>query len=107
MYGEMSGRTYSTENNAFDRGWFGTGALPTYWGLANGPNSFWYQFSSNHTGVVQFAFADGSVHALRTGSTATSPGVGTGGVPSSDWIVYQQMAGMQDGTIYNLSQLSQ
>jgi hypothetical protein len=104
LYGETTGRTFGSENNAFDRGWFGTGCLPTYWGLANGPNSLWYQFSSNHTGIVQFAYADGSVHGLRVGSTAISPGAG-GGTPSTDWIVYQQMAGYKDGTTVNVSQI--
>ena len=40
--------------------------MPTGYGL---PNPYqWYTFGSQHTGgIVQFAFADGSVHAISTG----------------------------------------
>lgn len=91
LYGESSGRVYGSEPNAYDKGWFGAGAMPVVWGLANGPGALWYQFSSNHSGIVQFALADGSVRAISVGSTATSG--------SSDWQVFLQMAGYQDGGV--------
>jgi hypothetical protein len=43
-----------------------TRGLPEVIGSADGG---WYTFSSRHTGVVQFCFGDGSVHALRKGTT--------------------------------------
>jgi prepilin-type N-terminal cleavage/methylation domain-containing protein/prepilin-type processing-associated H-X9-DG protein len=110
LFGEVIGRVgpnYPTDTNAFDHGWFGGSALPTYWGLVNGINANFYQFSSAHTGVVQFAFADGSVRPLKVGSTTTTPGVGAGGVPSSDWIVLQQLAGYHDGSVIPSNSLSQ
>jgi prepilin-type N-terminal cleavage/methylation domain-containing protein len=73
----------------FDYGWVGGGSLFTYLGLATGPDARDYQFSSNHTGVVQFAFGDGSVRGLRPGQTAT--------VASNDWYLLQQLAGFKDG----------
>ena len=42
------------------------------WTLLNDPDSNPYLFFSPHAGVVQFAFADASVHPLSTG---TAPGV--------------------------------
>ena len=34
------------------------------YGLSNTATQNWYQFESFHTGVIQFALADGSVRAL-------------------------------------------
>jgi prepilin-type N-terminal cleavage/methylation domain-containing protein/prepilin-type processing-associated H-X9-DG protein len=89
---------------ANDKGWFGVSALGTVMGLANGQfvaDSL--QFSSNHTGIVNFAFADGSVHSLRVGSTAWNPLSGT--TPNSDWYILQDLAGYQDGTLADFTQI--
>jgi prepilin-type N-terminal cleavage/methylation domain-containing protein/prepilin-type processing-associated H-X9-DG protein len=47
--------------------WMGCGQAPTAWGTPTGTDSGWWHFSSKHPGVVQFCFADGSVHAIRKG----------------------------------------
>ena len=75
-------------------------------GLGLGPMSEWRQFSSSHTGIVQFAYADGSVHALRQGATMQLFEDPVTGPPSSDWLVLQQLAGMADATVVDLSILS-
>jgi prepilin-type processing-associated H-X9-DG protein len=68
--------------------WAGAGTLPTAWGLENSPPSAslglwaWYMFSSMHTGVVNFVFADGSVRGLKTGI---------------DWNTYIYLSGYKDG----------
>jgi prepilin-type N-terminal cleavage/methylation domain-containing protein/prepilin-type processing-associated H-X9-DG protein len=78
--------------------WFGSGSMPTAWGLAptRGPNKNdvdWYMFSSRHTGgMVQFAFADGSVRPIS--------------IASSYW-PYIYASGMQDGFVVDFSQLGQ
>ncbi|MBN2473614.1 MAG: DUF1559 domain-containing protein [Pirellulales bacterium] len=59
--------------------WMGCGALPTGWGLGGGE---YYRFSSRHPGVVQFAFADGSVHAISV---------------KIPFPVYRDLSGMADG----------
>ena len=41
--------------------WIGCGDLPTAWGLGGRE---WYRFSSQHSGLVNFCYADGSVHAV-------------------------------------------
>jgi prepilin-type N-terminal cleavage/methylation domain-containing protein len=103
MYGESSGRQWSTVRNAFTKCWFGVGALSTFYGLnpaavgagtptattVSGRDALAISFSSPHPGIVQFCFCDGSVRTLKAGSTAQ--------VNSSDWFVLQQLAGVQDG----------
>jgi prepilin-type N-terminal cleavage/methylation domain-containing protein/prepilin-type processing-associated H-X9-DG protein len=83
--------------------WMGCGALGTKFGMFSSPtssNPTWSTFSSLHAGgIVQFAFADGSVRPLRPGATAQR-------VPaSSDWYVLQRMAGMADGEVYDIAVL--
>ena len=40
------------------------GGFPAAWGLNNTATQNWYQFESFHTGIVQFAMADGAVRAI-------------------------------------------
>jgi hypothetical protein len=54
----------------FRLSWMGAGSMPSAWGLAN-TTSGWYQFSSNHTAVVQFGFCDGSVRSIVKGAPFT------------------------------------
>jgi prepilin-type processing-associated H-X9-DG protein len=70
----------------FHLSWLGASGMPTAWGL---PTSFatsgWYQFSSKHTGgIVNFAFGDGSVKALR---------------PSITNATYRALSGRADGYV--------
>jgi len=91
LFGEQSGIATSATDPTprFEYGWVGGGSLFTYTGLQTGPSARDYQFSSNHSGVVQFAFGDGSVRVLRPGQTATAG--------SNDWYLLQQLAGFKDG----------
>ncbi len=70
--------------------WFGAGSMPTAWGLTNSPD--WYNFSSAHTNIVQFVFADGSVRPITIGA---------------DYSNYVFASGMQDGTVINWSAIGQ
>jgi prepilin-type N-terminal cleavage/methylation domain-containing protein/prepilin-type processing-associated H-X9-DG protein len=77
--------------------WFGAGSMPTAWGLQPGPprntNPDWLGFSSAHTGgIIQFAFADGSVRPITT---------------AADYNMYQYAAGMAEGVPVDFSQLGQ
>jgi len=60
-------------NNGNPRDWFpcwaGMGSEVTAWGLtpiAGAPDEF-LNFSAKHNGVINFAFADGSVHSINAG----------------------------------------
>jgi prepilin-type N-terminal cleavage/methylation domain-containing protein/prepilin-type processing-associated H-X9-DG protein len=74
--------------------WMGSGAMVSSYGIAPGapcpgnyPGAF--NFSSRHTGVVNFAFGDGSVHAIQT---------------SVNPKVFFALASMADGTVIDASQ---
>jgi hypothetical protein len=90
----------------YDLSWMGVGAMYTRRGLGQGKDSEWRQFSSFHSGVVQFAQGDGSVKALRVGSTKNVPDTTTGAGGSSDWYILQAMAGKADGVVFDSSSLS-
>jgi prepilin-type processing-associated H-X9-DG protein len=72
--------------------------MPTAWGLAptygaSGRDTEWWQFSSAHSGgIVQFAFADGSVRPITTSA-------------NNNMFIYA--SGMSDGFVVDVSQLGQ
>ena len=107
-----NGTTTVVSQRDFIWSWVGTGALPTKFGMgpnagANPGNSGanlpggWNYFSSGHTGIINFAFGDGSIRSLRLGSSAVRNPAPTGG----DWYVFQAMGGKSDGENYNAAQL--
>jgi len=98
-------QTDSTDNE-YDNGWVGSGILYTRRGLGQGKDSEWRQFSSYHTGLVQFSFGDGSVRSLRAGSTRDIPNTASGVGGSSDWYVLQALAGANDGMTPDMSALT-
>jgi prepilin-type processing-associated H-X9-DG protein len=53
--------------------WISAGSFPTFSGVPNGPDRWFGEWSSNHTGVVQFAYCDGSVRGIRSPCTGTTP----------------------------------
>jgi type II secretory pathway pseudopilin PulG len=105
MFGEgLGGASPGTRDFAWT--WMGSGSMATFRGLCNGPAGSatainWATFSSNHTGIVNFCFGDGSVRGIRHGgSCARSAATGaTGSTPSADWWAFQALAGMNDGDL--------
>lgn len=112
MFGECLGGPNPPPSGSPQYGfsWFGMGSLPTLCGL---PVQYpvYYQFSSKHTGVVNFCYADGSVRGLKVASSEWDPltGAASGSTtpdkppPSNDWFVFQQLAGMRDGSTLDTS----
>jgi prepilin-type N-terminal cleavage/methylation domain-containing protein/prepilin-type processing-associated H-X9-DG protein len=99
MIGEQSGTTTAAGVVRFDFNFVGGGCLGTAFGLATtGNNARYVQFSSAHSGVVQFAFGDGSVRGIRPGNTATAY--------SPDWLLLQQLAGWKDGGSADVSPIA-
>jgi prepilin-type N-terminal cleavage/methylation domain-containing protein len=97
-FGEIIGGT----NNPGTQGprdyvasWAGAGALPTAWGPLD--PSQWYAFGSNHTGVVQFSYCDGSVRSIKKISATDWY--------TSRWYANQYSAGAADGGVIDDSQL--
>jgi prepilin-type N-terminal cleavage/methylation domain-containing protein len=63
----------ATGNRRYSSSWMG-GAMISAAGLFTDYSPpAWYQFSSKHAGVVQFAMADGSAHAFRKLTSADDP----------------------------------
>jgi prepilin-type N-terminal cleavage/methylation domain-containing protein len=108
MFGEATGGFITgTETMKFQ--WLAGACLMTKFGIAQrtkmpagqvGAN--YNFFKSGHTGLVQFAFGDGSVRSVRPGSTTQRNPTSVG----SDWYVLQAMSGMADGQVYDVSRLS-
>jgi prepilin-type N-terminal cleavage/methylation domain-containing protein/prepilin-type processing-associated H-X9-DG protein len=67
--------------------WIGAGGMPVAYGFQP---AGWYTFSSNHTGVINFAFADGSVRGLSKSAVTRT---------------VRSAAGWQDGEVYDPSQI--
>jgi len=85
--------------NCFEWGWVGDGSLWTHHGMGVGVDAFYRQFSAAHSGIVQFAFGDGSVRALRPGATGTTF--------TNDWYLYMRLAGYKDGETGDFTSISQ
>jgi prepilin-type N-terminal cleavage/methylation domain-containing protein/prepilin-type processing-associated H-X9-DG protein len=84
LYGETLAGT-AIQPRDFRMTWMGAGDMPTAWGLTSNPD--WYNFGSKHPGnIVNFVFADGSVHGLNV---------------SISYDTFQSMAGMADGTVFD------
>jgi prepilin-type processing-associated H-X9-DG protein len=81
LFGEEYGDPYGDEYS-FGYSWMGCGGMDTEAGLTDGK---WYAFGSKHPGIVNFCYADGSVHQLQK---EISPDVlnALGGMADSDAI---------------------
>ena len=91
--------------------WMWGGSCPTWSGLKrDGPDTGNTQFHSNHPGIVQFSFADGSVRSIRKGTSWIDhdnwdlANLWPGQFPA-DWWAFQQLAGFRDGGAPDTSSL--
>ncbi len=85
--------------------WMGVGTVGTLRGLTGPDNSSWSQFSSRHTAVVHFAYADGSVHPLQRSVDSKAYSSNQPQPPSyqafAAWWALAEMAGYQDNLTPN------
>lgn len=58
----------ATAGPDFQHSWMASGYMPDAWGYSTAApyDGNWYQFGSQHTGIVQYALADGSCRAIST-----------------------------------------
>jgi prepilin-type N-terminal cleavage/methylation domain-containing protein len=77
--------------------WMGAGGFPTYWSIAN--PIYRFSFNSLHTGITNFAYADGSVHALTSGTPQPASGADIANRVDQPWDTLQSLAGRADGTV--------
>jgi prepilin-type N-terminal cleavage/methylation domain-containing protein len=115
MFGEVLGEMGDVSPGSVDLGlsWAGYGCQGTWRGFSGPSTSSWSNFGSNHTAVVHYCFADGSVHGLNKivdlSAWSSVRLLGTPiPLPSSGfatWYVLQQMAGFQDTQVVNTSLL--
>jgi prepilin-type N-terminal cleavage/methylation domain-containing protein len=91
--------------------WMGACTQNTVYGLG-GPNTFYFgQFSSAHTAVVNFVYADGSVHGLIRqdfmvawrANRPSAVALVTSGSLDQTWYTLQLMGGEHDGQSPNKS----
>jgi len=93
MFGETVGDTTTGTRN-YSHTWIASGSMPTAWGIdrtGTGGVSTWYTFSSQHTGMINFAMCDGSVRSLST-SISNS--------------IFFSLGGATDGTTFDSSVLN-
>ncbi len=87
--------------------WMGTGVLPSYWDCQT--PATWFTFGSNHPGVVNFAFCDGSVRAMpkvaATDKSSIPPPDPPAAANTPRWTAFQLLAGMTDNTAADLKEL--
>lgn len=115
LFGEGIGQV-TAGNRSLAWSWIGFGATGTAVGFQDSLNASRSTFGSRHGAVVNFCFADGSVHSLRREGTwwpvsanATAMGIPVGNwplpAPGSPWYVLQQLAGMRDNCTPDISVL--
>lgn len=108
MYGESLGDTI-IPTRGYCNLWIDSATLTTVYGIGraniNGGSTIggsnWYNFGARHAAGAQFAFGDASVRTVRYGTTCQQPPSATAAITAvwltSDWGVFQQLAGTRDG----------
>jgi len=99
LFGETISDAQSGVRN-YAQAWIGSGVKPTYWNIP--AQAIWLNFSSKHTGVVQFGMGDGSVQRLRT----LAQSVNSQADFSNAWFNLQRVAGQNDGEVIDYSVIS-
>jgi prepilin-type N-terminal cleavage/methylation domain-containing protein/prepilin-type processing-associated H-X9-DG protein len=112
-FGEsLAGTDYGARD--FFSSWMGASTMCAAYGVPSGgvpeftpsgaynPQSVnWWNWSSRHTGVVQFGFADGSVHGITKGIAQPQGN----DPPSTNYTIFVNLSGMSDGSVVDASAL--
>jgi prepilin-type processing-associated H-X9-DG protein len=101
MLGEALGGKFPGLPRDYAHSWFASSAWPVAFGMpeANTSASAYLRWGSNHTGVSNFCYVDGSVRPVRKGE---SPSAAIG-----SWTYrFRQLAGYRDGRVDTVSELT-
>jgi len=101
MMAEVSGRSAGgTDNNQYANSWVASCCVSSSYGTQTGnPAALVVQMSSNHTGIVNACFGDGSVRAIKGN-------IPRGAFTDPTWLVLQALAGVSDGTTADVSSVT-
>jgi prepilin-type N-terminal cleavage/methylation domain-containing protein/prepilin-type processing-associated H-X9-DG protein len=77
--------------------WMGATGFPTYFSMPEAVSLGSY--ASKHTGIVNFAYADGSVHAIRRGFSAPATGADILNRVNASWDTLQSLGGKGEGDV--------
>jgi prepilin-type N-terminal cleavage/methylation domain-containing protein/prepilin-type processing-associated H-X9-DG protein len=106
LFGEALGGP-ETGAPTYNLTWMGAGVLPSYWDCQT--PSAWYTFGSNHPGVVNFAFCDGSVRSISKvaakDKSSIPPPYPSAALGSPRWNAFQCLAGIADNSFPDFSLL--
>jgi prepilin-type N-terminal cleavage/methylation domain-containing protein len=86
--------------------WMGASGFPTYYSMNNGSNTNTntaFALSSMHTGIVNAAFGDGSVHAITNNNPPVASATDVSGTTNMSWRALQGLAGKADGDVVDTS----
>jgi len=111
---EVLGGKRNGQTRDFVSSWIGSGGLTGYWGPTKDPNSQWFCYNSNHEGIVQVGFCDGSVRSIAKiiGQPGYPYGDGPGSIAGGNsgtprWQADQAALGMNDNTVVDFTALGQ
>jgi len=96
---EVLGGIRVGQSREFLASWMGSGGFCAYWGPISDPQSQWYTYNSNHQGIVQIGFCDGSVRSI-----AKVPSADAG---SARWYANIYASGMNDASVVDFTALGQ
>jgi len=102
---EVLGGKKNGQTRDFLASWIGAGAFFGYWGPVSDPNSQWFCYNSNHQGIVQIGFCDGSVRSIaKVPGQASYPYTDVG---STRWTNQVYALGMADSSVVDFTALGQ
>jgi prepilin-type N-terminal cleavage/methylation domain-containing protein/prepilin-type processing-associated H-X9-DG protein len=99
MFGEYTGLSQGGQRTV-SVAWMGAGNFPSYWSLQPlSASNIYLSYSSNHPGIVNFVFCDGSVRTLRSGNSTPAAASDILGTTDMPWTTFQSYSGRADGDV--------
>jgi prepilin-type processing-associated H-X9-DG protein len=100
-FGEILGGTNNGPRD-YVASWMGMGAMGTAFDFLDPAQ--WYNFGSQHSGIVNIAMCDGSVRTVTKFTGPSSYGPGQPEWLGTRWYNVQYLGGMNDGSVIDYSQ---